>query len=281
MVHRDGTHNNKNYILERFESIDEFLKEVENRPITPNYTGDRTAGELRHESYSNPKFRGVKGYSEARRQFVEGTKAKTEMLKAYQTEVDPRQRQSINAPCGCAPIVAHALMGVPDAMIDIRRKRIPKATKVIVDMTVNCGVSCSSITEAGKKIIAAVGKLESQGISTEITCSVDSLMDNRQLTGLGITVKNAGQAFNATRVSFPMSSPAFLRVFSFIQTATLPGVLYDYGYGRPLADVLGREELTEYYRTMYGDGIFLSLAKVITRGQAEIDRAIESWRRGR
>ena len=281
MVHRDGTHNKRKYILERFESIDEFLQEVENRPITPNYTGDRTAGELRHESYSDSSFRGVKGDSEARRQFVEGTKAKAEMLKAYQTEVDPRQRQSINAPCGCAPIVAHALMGVPDAMIDIRRKRIPKATKVIVDMTVNCGVSCSSIKEAGKKIIAAVGKLESQGISTEITCSVDSLMDNRQLTGLGITVKNAGQAFNATRVSFPMSSPAFLRVFSFIQTATLPGVLYDYGYGRPLADVLGRDELTEYYRTMYGDGIFLSLAKVITRGQGEIDRAIEAWRRGR
>lgn len=281
MVHRDGKFQNREYILEKFESIDEFLKEVENRPVTDNYRHDRTANDLKSECYDNARFRGVKGYPEARDQFVQGTKAKAEMLKAYQTEVDPRQRQAVNSPCGCAPIVAHALMGVPDAMIDIRRKRIPKATKVIVDMTVHCGVSCSDIIQAGKQIIAAVGKLESQGISTEITCSVDSVLCHSQLTGMGITVKNAGQGFNAARVSFPMSSPAFLRVFSFIQTATLPRALYDGGYGQPAANVLDRKDLEEYYRTMYGDGIYLSLAKIVSYGQSEIDNAISKWRRGR
>jgi hypothetical protein len=281
MVHREGSHGGKEYILERFESIDEFLKEVGSRETSPQYNGEPTARNIRDNNYSDSRWRGAKGYNEAREQFVNGTKAKAAMLKAYQTEVDPRQRQAINAPCGCAPIVAHALMGIPDSMIDIRRKRIPKATKVIVDMTVSSYVNAGDITEAGKKIIAAVGKLEGEGISTEITCTVDSLLNGRQLTGMGVTVKNAGQAFNAARVSFPMSSPAFLRVFSFLQTSTLPKALFDWGYGVPVATHYENKELAEYYRTMYGDGIYLSLAKVVSRGQEEINRAIEAWRKGR
>lgn len=281
MVHREGNYKGRKYILEKFENIDEFLKEIEGRPIAKDWKGTRTAEKLRgKKDYDDQKFRNVKNYQEAREQFVNGTKAKAEMLKAFQTEVDPHQRQAVNAPCGCAPIVAHALMGVPDAMIDIRRKRIPKATKFIIDMTVHCGVRCGDIIEAGKQIIAAVAKLESEGISTEITCSVDSRVQG-MLVGMGITVKNAGQGFSAARVSFPMSSPAFLRVFSFMQMSSLEGVPYDSGYGSAIAYSTYGKELEDYYRTMYGDGVYISLANVIKGGQYEIDNAISKWRKGR
>ena len=281
MIHREGQYENKPYILERFESIDEFIKTIESRPITKAYKDHPSVLDARSEEIRRTAFRGVKSYSEAREQFINGTKAKATMLKAYQTEVDPRQRQAVNAPCGCAPIVAHALMGVPDAMIDIRRKRIPKAVKVIIDMGVNCGVEAHDIVEAGKQIIAAVGKLESQGISTEITCTSDGFLDDRQYNAMGVTIKNAGQGFSAARVSFPMSSPAFLRVFNFIYTGTLPGARYDFGLGRPVADMKYGKDLDTYYRTMYGDGIYISLAKVIRTGKFEIDNAINKWRNGR
>ena len=281
MVHREGKYDGKKYILEKFESIDEFLKEIEGRPIAKDWKGTHTAETLRAKrDYDDSRFRNVKNYKEAREQFVNGTKAKAEMLKAFQTEVDPRQRQAVNAPCGCVPIVANALRGVPDAMIDIRRKRIPKATKLIIDMTVHCGTSCSDIIQAGKQIIAAVAKLEGEGISTEITCSVDSKVYDMYV-GMSVTVKNAGQGFSAARVSFPMSSPAFLRVFSFMQMSSLEGVPYDSGYGSAIAYGRHGKQLEDYYRTMYGDGIYFSLANVIRSGQWEIDNAISKWRKGR
>ena len=280
MVSRTGKHENKKYVLERFESIDEFIKTVEARPISEQYSGDITAQDVRSESISNPRWTGAHSYSEAKKEFIEGTKAKAAMMKAYLTEVDPHQRQSVNAPCGCAPIVAHALMGVPDAMIDIRRKRIPKAVRVVVNMSIRSGTTASEITEAGKKIIAAIGKLESQGISTEILCSKDAEVSG-VYSSCSIAIKNAGQGFSAARVSFPMSSPAFLRVFQFMHMSSQPDTPYHYGYGKALSYVMSTEELIRYYRAMYGNGIYISLADVASHGQYEIDRAIEAWKKGR
>ena len=281
MVERRSTFEGKPYILEIFESIDEFLKTTEARPITDEYSYDSTAKDVRGENFRDKKFRGANSYSEAKEQFINGTKVKGAMSKAFASEVDPRQRETVLGPCGCAPVVPLALMGVPNSMIDIRRKRVPKAVRLIVDMTVNRGIRGSDITEAGKKIIAAVGKLEGQGISTEIICTEDSLMNGHQYNSMGVTIKNAGQGFSAARVSFPMSSPAFLRVFSFIHTSGLEGCEYAPGYGRPLADVASHDKLRSYYRTMYGDGIYISLARVISWGESEITKAIEMWRKGR
>lgn len=280
MISRLGKYNKRDYILERFESIDEFIKTIEARPISPQYANNSTAKDVRSNDISDPRWTGAKSYEDAKKQFIEGTKAKSEMLKAYQTDVDPHQRQAVNAPCGCVPIVAHALMGIPDAMVDIRRKRIPKATRVVVNMSIRSGTSASEITEAGKKIIAAIGKLESQGISTEILCSKDAEV-RTALSSCSIAIKNAGQAFNAARVSFSMSSPAFLRVFQFAHMSSQPDTPFDGGYGRALSYVFERKELLDYYRTMYGDGIYISLADVQRFGQSEIDRAIETWRNGR
>ena len=277
MILRNGTYKDSPYILERFESIDEFIETVESRPITKSYDGSSQAHKSRAESYDNRSWRGVSTYKEAKDAFLFGTKAKAEMSTAFRSQVDPRKRQTVNAPCGCAPIVAHALMGIPDSMVDIRRERIPKATKVVVNMAASCGISASAIIQAGKKLIAAVGKLESRGIATEIVCSSDVSINWSQLVSYGITIKNAGQAFNAARVSFSMSSPAFLRVFHFIHLSSLEGAQYDSGYGSPISVRLKGKDLSDYYETMYGRGIYMSLQDIVKYGQSEIDRAINEW----
>ena len=280
MVQRIGKFDGKKYILERFDSIDEFIKTIEERPISPQYSRDSTAKSVRSDHINDPRWSGAESYDEAKTAFVNGTKAKTEMSKAFCSDVDPHQRETHNAPCGCAPIVAHALMGVPDAMIDIRRKRIPKATRVIVNMSISCGTNAREITEAGKKIIAAIGKLESQGISTEIMCTADKEVEG-VYSSCSIAIKNAGQAFNAARVSFSMSSPAFLRVFQFAHLSSQPDSPYSHGYGRAISYRLSGQALRDYYRAMYGNGIYISLAEVDRQGQYAIDQAIEAWRKGK
>lgn len=279
MIQRQGQYDAYPYTLERYESIDEFLKAIESRPLVGRYQS-KSSG-LRDEYYYRRDFTGATGYTDAKTQFVNGTKAKTEMSSAFKSELDPRKREIKAAPCGCVPIVANALMGLPNSMIDVRHARKPKATKVIVNMSINGGTSGWQITEAGKKIMAAVGKLESQGIATEITCTADKFLNCSQLSSCGITIKNAGQAFNAARVSFSMSSPAFLRVFQWLQLSTNPHAQYDSGYGANVAYTWRGDKLADYYRTMYGNGIYISLPDVVRRGQAEIDRAIEEWQKRR
>lgn len=275
MVQRYGDYEGKPYTLERYESIDEFLRTVEARPITPQYRHHSDADEIRG-TYSDPYFHGVKNYDEARQQFIDGTKAKGEMSKAFAATQTSRKRHTVNAICGCAPIVPKALMGVPNSMIDIRRKRVPKSTKVVVNMSIKYGTTSSQITEAGKKIIAAVGKLEAQGISTEIICTADKFV-NEQISSCGISIKNSGQAFSAARVSFSMSSPAFLRTFQWLQLMTNPKAQYASGLGANIAYTWSGDTLARYYRTMYGNGIYISLPDVVKRGQAEIERAINEW----
>lgn len=282
MIERQGIYTSKYggypYTLERYDSIDEFLKTLESRELVGRY--QKRSKDLLGE-YWNTDFHGAKSYDEAKEQFVNGTKATIEMSKAFKSEVNPRKRLTVNAPCGSAPIVAHALMGIPDAMIDIRRERVPKATKVVVNMSINGDTEGWQITEAGKKVIAAVGKLEGQGVATEIICTADKFLNHAQLSSCGITIKNAGQAFNAARVSFSMSSPAFLRTFQWLQLAKNPHAQFDDGYGSNVAYSWRGEVLSDYYKTMYGSGIYISLPDVVKRGQAEIDRAIDEWKKRR
>lgn len=280
MISRVGKFENQKYILERFESIDEFLKTIETRPISEQYSHDSTAKDVRSQHISDPRWTGVSSYNEAKEQFINGTKAKAEMKKAYETELDPRRRESVNAPCGCAPIVAHALMGIPNAMVDIRRKRVPKATRVVVNMSISASISAGRITEAGKKIIAAIGRLESEGVSTEILCTKDAQICSA-LSSCSIAIKNAGQAFNAARVSFAMSSPAFLRVFQFAHMSSQPDTPYSMGYGSAISYSFDHDKLQRYYQMAYGDGIFFDLAEVVRRGEGVIERAIAVWKKGR
>ena len=276
MIAREGTFNNMPYLMERFDSIDEFITTVEGRKFQGKYSFTEP---LRGEDYDRRAWRGASGYTEAKKQFMEGTKATAAMRTAYTALQTSRKRETVNAPCGGAPIVAAALMGLPNSMIDIRRKREPKTARVIINMGIRWQTTAEDITRAGKMIIAAVGKLDGEGISTEILCTCDSVVNDRAISSCGITIKTAGQAFNAARVSFSMSSPAFLRVFQFIHKATKPGLPYDPNYGCAVPYKLKGKTLDAYYQTMYGPGVYISLAEVAERGQAEIDRAISEWRR--
>lgn len=281
MIKREGTFKSFEYTLERYESVDEFLKELESREVSPQYSHYSTIKMLAGGGNYGSSFYGADNYADAREKFVLGTKAKDEMSKAFKSEVDPRKRETVNAPCGCAPIVPNALMGIPNSMIDIRRTRIPKATKVVVNMSVNGDTSAYSITEAGKKIIAVVGKLEAEGIATEIICTADKVLNHRQISSCGIAIKNAGRAFNAARVSFSMSSPAFLRVFQWLQLGKNPNAVFAEGLGRNVWYDMPEKEVNAYYRAMYGDGIYISLPDVVRNGQYALDNAIRTWKKGR
>lgn len=280
MTAREGTYKGKTYILEHYESIAEFIETLEARPVSDQYSRDFTAQDVRSEHISNPRWTGAASYSEAKDQFMTGTKATKAMQRAYIATQTSRKRETVNAPCGGAPIVAHALLGLPNSMIDIRRKREPRTVRIIINMSLPAGRTAADITEAGKKIIAAVGRLDGEGLSTEIICSSDKLICG-MLSSCGVVIKTAGQAFNAARVSFSMSSPAFLRVFQFMQTSSQPSMPYSSGYGAAVSQSYSGEDLKAYYEAMYGEGLYISLADVVKYGAYEIDRSIDSWKTSR
>ena len=279
MIQRQGNIFDYDYIMERFESIDEFISVIESRPIADAWHYNMTAHEVRGESFDRARWYGASGYTEAREKFMYGTKAAKAMQKAYAATQVSRERETVTSVCGCAPIVANALRGLPLSMIDVRHKRTPRVVRVVVNMSINSNIDAAQIERAGKAIIAAVGKLDAAGITTEIVCSADKLLNGRQLSSCGITIKTAGQAFNAARVSFSMSNPAFLRVFQFAHISGKPEAVYDSGYGRSVCYDFSRERLAEFARTFYGNCIYFGLADVVRRGDREIERAIDEWRK--
>lgn len=281
MIKRTGNACGYEYTVERFDGINEFLQTIEARDISKEYSDNHTAITARSNDYSNTykgaSWYGAKGYEDAREQFMYGTKAKKAMRTAYAATQITRERETVCAPCGCAPIVANALRGIPNSMIDIRRKRKPRVAKIVVNMAISHFVKPSQIVEAGKAIIAAIGKLDAQGIQTEIVCAVDALLNHTQIASYGITIKNAGQAFNAARVSFSLSSPAFVRVFDFVHTSTRGDVVYDSGYGTPVSRALSKKDAAAYYSKIYNADIHFALSEVISRGAGAIDEAIAAW----
>ena len=282
MIQRQGQFNKKAYTLELFDSIDEYIKTIEARPIADAWKYNRRAQEVRRtDRYNDPSWSGAKNYNDAREQFIAGTKAKTELARVYNQTQTSRKRQTVAAPCGGAPIVANALRGIPNAMIDTRRKREPKTVRMVVNMTVSGMTRAEQITEAGRQIIAAAGRLDAQGIQTEIVCSNDHVLNGRQYASTAVIIKTAGHAFNAARVSFSMSSPAFLRVFLFAALSGNDKAEYDSAYGYALTDAVTAQEAAEYQRAIYGPAITINLARVIRQGAGVIDDAIKAWQAGR
>jgi len=278
MISKSGKTCGYNYIFEQFGTIDEFIKTTEARGISEAYKDNGTAKEMRSEYIERSSWAGVASYSSAKEQFIQGTKAKAAMRQAYAATMISQRREMVLAPCGAAPIVANALRGLPNSMIDIRRKREPRTARVVIDMSIPWNIGAKEITQAGRSIIEAVGKLDAQGVQTEIICSNNVILAGEQINACGVVIKTAGQAFNAARVSFSMSSPAFLRVFQLIYTSGKPGALYDSGYGGPVAHRLPKADLPGYYESVFGKGLYISISEVVKRGAAAIDEAIKSWR---
>lgn len=249
---------------EKFNSISEFLKEYEHKEISANYANHETAKYLQDETYTEHKqeFTGVSGYAEAVNQLKNGVNVSA--IKSARTAAaagTKRQvKKSVNG--GRVSVPAY-LNGSPACMR--RSCRLPAKTElnIVVDTGVHCGVTSEQITEAGKTIVKFITELEER-YNVNLHAAVATNI-NKKVYTCSIKIKDAGKPFSAARVSFCLTSAAFLRVFGFIWITRANKVPYALGLGTPTSSNAKQEK--EVMNAIHKNAVLVSLADVISKGE--------------
>lgn len=263
-------YNGVRIMAERFTGINDFLGAYENKPVSEEYKKHTTANELQNEVYdsSRKKFTGVKGYTEALDQFKNGKNVAA--IKAARTAAESgmkRQiKKSVNGGRVCVPSY---LSGSPKCMR--RTCKVPAKTElnIVIDMGVSCKITSSQIVEAGKEIVKYITELESRYNVNLIAANAVSMEESggkyKDAYICGIKIKDAGKPFSAARVSFCLTSAAFLRVFGFMWITRAEGVPFDWRLGHPTS--LKSEQEAEIMKAVYKNAVTISINDVIRYGE--------------
>lgn len=132
--------------------------------------------------------------------------------------------------CGFAPVVPHAIMGLPNAMLSFKNQ--PTSAKII-DIYVNCaysyGTTEDDIIQTGLTITKIIRNYELNNIRVNLYAGFSVYEMNKykaQTIGLSVKLKDSSAPLNMLKVVFPLIHPAFLRriYFRYIET-TEKGIL--------------------------------------------------------
>jgi len=216
----------------------EFFNSIESR------------GKLKFEYYANydPSFTEIKNAEQAKDLLLNGWDKPVEEIKQkLSSEINKllsdRIKQTIfNDVYGYIPNVPNAVMGLPKAMINVKKDtKKQKVIKFLIDTTVNCGTNSSQMTEFFTKVVARIALLEKKGYRCRIEIFNQYAEPNEKKTivACAIKVKDEKQLFDIKRMSFVISHVGFFRVFGFAwEDCVKDSVDYDdyhcYGLGQAL-----------------------------------------------
>lgn len=268
----EKTVNGVKIIAERFNGINDFLGAYGDKPASENYKDYPTAIEIQNETYSRDrkKFTGVKGYAEAVKQLKNGINVSA--IKSARTAAAAGTKRQIKKSVNGGRVsVPSYLSGSPACMR--RSCKLPAKTElnVVVDMAVPCRVTADQITEAGKIIVKFVTELEERYNVNLHAVNAVSMAKKRTSDDFadayicGIKIKDAGKPFSAARVSFCLTSAAFLRVFGFVWFTRAEGVPFDWGLGRPTSHNMEQEQ--KIMKAVYKNAVTVSIYDVIRYGE--------------
>lgn len=221
---------------------------------------------------------GVKSYDEAKKYLLYGRdKHFDAMAKTIQNISDKGERhvpRPFSDVTGCVPIVPNAILGLPNSMINYKRKaKKQKVITLLVDNGVACSVDARDVADWGAKTVGGIMQLEKQGYRVRIDAvKTFNVSTNNGLFHhvLRVPVKNENQPLDVKRICFPIAEAGFPRLICFDWYERLPNYKYDSGYGRSMSVLLPderkkAEELflksNEYY-VCYGDSLEDKLKEV-------------------
>lgn len=260
---------------EKFTGINDFLSLYEDREVSETYKEHSTATDVKKPIFSrdNQNFTGVTGYTEAIEAFRSG-KNTTAIKTARANAVTGTKKAIKHTVNGGRVSVPSYLSGSPACM----RRRVTKQAKtelnVVIDMGAPCRITAKQITTAGAQIVEYVTGLEQKYNVNLHACHIVSFEQGARRNGkynfkdafmYGIKIKDAGKPFSAGRVSFCLTSPAFLRVFGFLWLTRADGVPFNWGLG--YSTTLNMEQAKTVAETVYKNSVFISVLDVIENGK--------------
>ena len=206
--------------------------------------------------YKMSSWHGVKSYAEALELMNSGWQEPLKELKAVINKAKTVERKRIsikNDIQGYAPIVPLAILGVPNAMINMTMRRIKsKVINLYYDSGVSSFVSANRILDNGKKILETVINLENSGYRVNLFNTQCYVSDGEtDIDMLAVKVKSDNQPIDLKRICFPIAHPAMFRVIGFDWISKFPKGKYRSGYGQPLVTVTGKATAQELYGKLF------------------------------
>ena len=189
---------------------------------------------------------GCSSVEEAKRLFLGGWDKPLKSLKeGIDKELDTIERSSRTrmraAPCGFAPIVPNAIMGLPNAMLaPVKERTGAKVLRFLISISRSCSESAEAIIRKMSRILAQIASLERSGAyRCRLEVFFPAFGGKRQngdkwSVSCSILVKSEDQPFDAMRLCYPVINPSMLRLLVFAWAESLPLPYDDYyvsGYG--------------------------------------------------
>ncbi len=218
---------NASMYVERFDNYKEFIETLDRR--------------LPEEKKNNPNgcklgsWHGVNSWEEAYKLLLEGwDKPVKSMAMSFDRNLikvrEKTRRKTFSNVAGFAPIPAHAVMNLPNSMLDQKMER--RKTKVLdflIMIDRACSPSANEIEERMSKQLAGIAALERDyGYRCRISVSFVPF-SGRPRNGKTnvccvLKVKDESQPFDIKRLAFPTVHVAMLRALMFRWERTLTAV---------------------------------------------------------
>lgn len=238
---------------ERFESLDNFMKVIENRPKNERM---KNANSSRSGSKD---FTGTKNFEEALDLLKNGyekplEKIKNAVAKDLKISQSRPRRTPHNSVVGFVPNVPNYLLGIPEQMITIHQtpEKI-KAISISYYIGNNCGTRAEDLEDAGIKILNVINRLELSGVRVNLDVVAMCTKSGSEWQIASVNVKDYKEQLDIKKLCFPLAHPSMFRRFGFawLERSTDMKADFSCGYGRSarkdeeqeLESVFGENEL--------------------------------------
>lgn len=227
----------KKIIVEKFDSLSEYVSVIGGRPVNDVFKGRKLSSEKKGTS----GFAATATYEESialmERGYSEGLEKMLEIGCDVRVRSMSIRSLPSSAPVGYAPIVPNAILGLPNSMMSRKTVRMKtKALSIWYDVTADSGVSAKDMMKVGRKLLEIINNLELKGYRVELRVAA-SFCCGDEIAITSVKVKTDRQPMNPLKIAYPILHASFLRRqgFKWLEgTPELADSGFAIAYGRPL-----------------------------------------------
>lgn len=246
------------YIVETFESVNEFCRELNKRPACKGAGCSST--------YGSEHFTMTKNYEQADEFARCGdrdslSKINASFSKLYNGKHEWEQRTQVRvhrSVVGTRPCVPAAIMGHPQAMF---RKDKMQTKRPVVDVFYNIGacgdIAAERLADFGVKVVEAVRSVERSGVRVNLYAGNCSRA-GEQGSVVFVRIKDSSHDLDLLRMAYPIINPSFFRRHWFRWVETKPELSqsrWSSGYGRSVDE---SEEVEFFKELKKPNAVFIS-----------------------
>lgn len=226
-------------IVEEYKSFNDFVNVQNERPAV--WVNPENDGKLYREVKGRRDWHQCESFEEAQEYLIHGYEqnvnqmvAKVGVLQKHGT----RTKTQRYVDCvGYAPIVPNAILGLPNSMMNSKKKAIKsKVVTILYCPEVSWSVSSQEVLDFGCKFMNCVMNLEKNGyrVRIDFVNVFTTASDGKRQYILRIPVKNENNPINIKRLSFPLTNVGMQRFLCFDWFEHLPNSRYIQSLGAPL-----------------------------------------------